>query len=154
MQPLPTDRDDADRLARVLGRLRRSLNRQVRAGTDAAPLPEAQLEILRLVRHRPGLRIHDAAAELRLAPNTVSTLVHRLTEEGLLELQPDAGDGRVTRLRLSPQAEARMRHWRDRREEILGAKIRGLDAREREAVSRALPVLDAIAASLERADGG
>jgi DNA-binding MarR family transcriptional regulator len=154
MQSPSTDRDDAGRLARVLGRLRRSLNREVRAGSADGPLPEAQLEILRLVKHRPGLRIHDAAAELRLAPNTVSTLVHRLTEEGLLELQPDAADRRVTRLRLSLAAEARMRQWRDRRAEILSARLRGLDAADREAVSKVLPVLDAIAASLERADGG
>ena len=154
MPTTPTDRDEAATLARVLGRLRRSLNREVRAGTGAFRLPEAQLEILRLVRHRPGLRIHDAAAELRLAPNTVSTLVHRLTEEGLLELQPDAVDGRVTRVRLSPAAEARMRHWHDRRAEILGAKLGVLDAAGREAVSRALPVLDAIASSLEQTDGG
>jgi len=154
MQPALTDRDGAVRLARVLGRLRRSLNREVRAGTADLPLPEAQLEILRLVRHRPGLRIHDAAAELRLAPNTVSTLVHRLSGEGLLELEPDAADGRVTRLRLSAAADARMRQWRDRRAEILSSRLRDLDSADREAVSRVLPVLDAIAASLERADGG
>jgi DNA-binding MarR family transcriptional regulator len=149
-----TNRDEAARLAGVLGRLRRSLKREVRAGSDAASLPEAQLELLRLVRHRPGLRIHDAATELRLAPNTVSTLVHRLTEEGLLDLQPDTADGRVTHLCLSAAAEARMRQWRDRRAEVLSAALRGLGAGDRDAVSRALPVLEAIAVSLEGADGG
>ncbi len=141
-------------LARGVGRLRRSLNREVRAGTAIPPLPEAQLEILRLVVRRPGLRVQDAAAELRLAPNTVSTLVHRLVDAGLVEREADLGDGRVAHLRLSPAGEQRLRRWRDHRQEILAARLADLDGDERRAVAQALPVLERIAVSLEAGHPG
>ncbi|MGD1053783.1 MAG: MarR family transcriptional regulator [Candidatus Dormibacteria bacterium] len=139
----------AGRLARAAGRLRRRLNRQVRAGLDQEPLPEAQLEILRLVDRRPGVRVHDVAAELGLASNTVSTLVHRLSGAGLVERLPDAGDGRVARLRLRPVAEDRLRRWRDRRGEVLGARLAGLSAADRQALIAALPVLERIVDALD-----
>jgi DNA-binding MarR family transcriptional regulator len=136
-------------LAGAIGRLRRSLNRQVRAGTAIVPLPEAQLEILRLIDRRPGLRVHDAAAELRLAPNTVSTLVHRLVDAGLVERQADSGDGRVAHLHLLPAAEQRLRRWRDHRQRVLADRLSDLSADDRLAVARAVPVLERLAAALE-----
>jgi DNA-binding MarR family transcriptional regulator len=146
--PTGTDSLAAD-LARSVGRLRRSLNREVRAGSELPPLPEAQLEILRLVDRRPGLRVQDAAAELRLAPNTVSTLVHRLVDAGLVRRVADPADGRVAHLRLSAAAEQRLRRWRDRRQEVLAARLADLDSADRLVVERAVPVLERVAAWLE-----
>lgn len=151
----PTDLDAfAGRLARAAGRLRRRLNRRVRAGMDSDPLPEAQLEILRLVNRRPGIRVHDVAAELGLASNTVSTLVHRLTDTGFVDRLSDAGDGRVARLRLRPVAEVRLQRWRDRRGEILAARLAELGTDDREALTRALPVLERIVDSLDEEAAG
>jgi DNA-binding MarR family transcriptional regulator len=151
---VPSPPSLADELARAIGRLRRSLNRNVRAATGAAPLPEAQLELLRIVERRPGIRVHDAALALRLAPNTVSTLVHRLAEAGLIEREPDPHDGRVTHLLLSSAAAQRLRRWRDHRHEMLCAELAGLPALELRALSRATPVLEKLAASLDAAWNG
>jgi len=107
------------------------------------------MEILRLVDRRPGLRVQDAAAELRLAPNTVSTLVHRLVDAGLVRRVADPDDGRVAHLRLSAAAEQRLRRWRDRRQEILAARLADLDSADRLVVERAVPVLERIAVWLE-----
>jgi DNA-binding MarR family transcriptional regulator len=149
---LPADLDVlAGGLASAIGRLRRALNRHVHAGSDASPLPEAQLEIIRLVRRRPGLRIHDVAAALGLAPNTVSTLVHRLADAGLVERLADPGDARVTHLRLGPAAEERLQRWRDRRGEVLAARLVALGSDDRRALARALPVLERITLTLEAA---
>jgi len=140
----------AGALAAAVGRLRRSLNRRVRAASGTpSPLPEAQVEILRLVRREPGLRVHDVAAQLQLAPNTVSTLVQLLSAEGMVERLRDPDDGRVTRLGLLPPAEERLRRWHDLRREILAHRLSELDAGDREAVGRAVPVLEKIAISLE-----
>jgi DNA-binding MarR family transcriptional regulator len=151
--PSPTPGADLDALsaglARAVGRLRRSINRAVRDGTALLPLPEAQLEILRLAARRPGLRVHDVAAELRLAPNTVSTLVHRLVDAGLVERHADSNDRRVARIGLSPAGEQRMRRWRDHRHEVLAARLAGLDGGERAAVAGAVPVLERLALDLE-----
>jgi DNA-binding MarR family transcriptional regulator len=135
-------------LARLLGGIRRSLNQSVRAATGAAPLPDAQVEVLRLVERRPGLSVQAAAAELCLASNTVSTLVHRLVDAGLLEREADAADGRVARLTLTRAALSRLRLWRDRRQEILAAHLAALSESERAGLARALPVLERLAASL------
>jgi hypothetical protein len=130
----------AGRLARAAGRLRRRLNRQVRAGMDSDPLPEAQLEILRLVNRR--------------ASNTVSTLVHSLTGAGFVDRIADAGDGRVARLRLRPVAEVRLQRWRDRRGEILAARLSELTTGDRLLLARALPVLERIVDSLDEETAG
>ncbi len=143
----------ARRLAGALGRLRRALNRRVRVVSQAGPLPEAQIELLRLVERRPGLRVQDAAGDLMLASNTVSTLVHRLGAAGLLERATDPRDGRVARLRLGADGAERLRRWRDRRQEVLAEELRRLETGEVDAVVRALPVLERLAALLE-APGG
>ena len=149
--PRPATSDAlASDLARLIGRLRRSLNHQVRAATGSSALPEAQLEVLRLLRRHPGIRVHDVAAELRVAPNTASTLVRLLSAAELVDRRPDAGDGRVARLRLSARAEQRLQLWHDRRREVLADRLSALGAPEREAVARALPVLEGIAGSLEQ----
>jgi DNA-binding MarR family transcriptional regulator len=83
-----------EELMRVVGQLRRSVRRRVRQDWPHAPLPETHLELLRLVHDRPGLRVQEAAGALRLAPNTVSTLVNRLVAAGLLERRRDRRDGR------------------------------------------------------------
>ncbi len=143
----------ARRLAGALGRLRRALNRRVRVVSQAGPLPEAQIELLRLVERCPGLRVQDAAGDLMLASNTVSTLVHRLGAAGLLERATDPRDGRVARLRLGADGAERLRRWRDRRQEVLAEELRRLETGEVDAVVRALPVLERLAALLE-APGG
>ena len=62
----------------------RSVRRTTRQAWQQEPLPPAQSELLRLAAGRPGITVADAAQELHLAPNTVSTLVGRLTGFGLL----------------------------------------------------------------------
>jgi hypothetical protein len=41
------------------------------------PGPGPQVELVRVVRRLPGVSVADAAAELRPAPNTVSTCLAR-----------------------------------------------------------------------------
>jgi DNA-binding MarR family transcriptional regulator len=149
MLATPAPRPLATDLARALGRLRRSLNRAVRAATGTTALPEAQLELLRLVERHPGIRVREAAVELRLAPNTVSTLVRHLSDAGLLDRGADLEDRRVARLRLTSAAGERLRRWRDRRHEILAARLAALAENDRHSLAEALPVLDQVAQSLE-----
>ena len=48
----------------------------------------------------------EAARELRLAPNTVSTLVGRLTGQGLLGRERALADARSIRLSVTPRGAA------------------------------------------------
>ncbi|HZU15169.1 MAG TPA: MarR family transcriptional regulator [Candidatus Dormibacteraeota bacterium] len=137
-------------LAEVVHRIRRLIRHRLRAEWGASPLPEAQLEIVRLLRSRPGLRVQEAAGALGVAPNTVSTLVRQLEAAGLLERSGDEGDGRVTRLRLTPVAEERIARWHDARQALVAAALASLSEEDRRRIRDALPALGRLAQALGR----
>jgi DNA-binding MarR family transcriptional regulator len=112
-------------------------------------LSNAQVELVRLVRRRPGVSVAEAATELGLAANTVSTLVRQLTDAGLLRRVADADDRRVARLRLTAPAQRRVEQWRDRRAGLVAEAIAGLPAADRRALARAVPVIAQLAAVLQ-----
>jgi DNA-binding MarR family transcriptional regulator len=144
----PRDLTAAD-VADLLGPLQRALRRRVRESSPLEALPTAQVDLLRAVRMRPGATVGEMAAELRVAPNTASTLVQRLVASGLLEREPDTTDRRAMRLRLTPEAHARIEAWRERRQEVLDRALDGLRPAEREGLRAALPALRQLLAELE-----
>src|SRR5665648_438557 len=88
----------ADDLFTAVGQLRRHGRRLGGGPVSAGALSGAQVELVRLVRRRPGLSVAEAAAELALAPNTVSTLVGQLAEVDVLtrvDVQGEVLDGEV-----------------------------------------------------------
>jgi DNA-binding MarR family transcriptional regulator len=86
---------------------------------------------------------------LRLAPNTVGTLVGELVEEGFLVCTRDLDDARVVRLHLRSKARARFGAWRDQGGHILDDALASLTPRERAQLVRALPALAQLTAALE-----
>jgi DNA-binding MarR family transcriptional regulator len=134
-------RPAADGLLEAVHRIRRLVRQRIRAEWGSPPLPEAQLEVVRLVKARPGLRVQEAAEALGVAPNTVSTLVRLLEAAGLLERRGDPRDRRAIRLHLTPAARARIARWRDRRQAIVAAALAGLAEPDRRAIEAALPAL-------------
>ena len=96
----------ADDLFTAVGQLRRHGRRLGGGPFPAGTLSGAQVELVRLVRRRPGLSVAEAAAELALAPNTVSTLVGQLAEAEVLTRVTDPQDRRVARLALTAPAHA------------------------------------------------
>lgn len=154
MSPQDVDTETAPSAARltpVLSRLRRAVNRSVRLGIAGPTLPEAQVDVLRVVAAQPRARVQDVASQLHLAPNTVSTLVGALVRRGLLRREVDAADGRAVRLSITPQAHRRIAAWRARRAEVVEEHMSRLHAADRRALARALPALERLTASLESA---
>jgi DNA-binding MarR family transcriptional regulator len=100
-----TRTDLTGELFNVVGRFRRQLRRSTGHGFDATGLTQSQAELLRLVARQPGISVREAATELGLAPNTASTLVSKLSADGLLIRTVDADDRRVGRLRLTEPAQ-------------------------------------------------
>jgi DNA-binding MarR family transcriptional regulator len=139
----------ADRLLGALSAVRRNGRHHAARPVELAPLTGAQLELVRLVRRHPGTSVADAAAQLRLAANTVSTLVGQLVDEGLLERGIDAADRRVARLQLRPEIRRKVDAWRDRRMLNMAAAISRLSTADRQALARAVPVLERLAGELE-----
>ncbi|MEU4191588.1 MarR family transcriptional regulator [Kribbella sp. NPDC026611] len=135
----------AEELLAAVGLVRRHLRRSV---GRPFPLTDSQAELIRLVRRNPGVSVAEAAAELGLVANTVSTLVGQLTERGLLLRTPDPSDRRVARLSLTEPARQQVDAWRDRRAALVNEALDGLGPDDRDAVRAALPVLGVLAERL------
>ncbi len=133
----------------TISAIRRIARRAARLAWRDEPLPPAQSELLRLAASRPGLSVADAAHELRLAPNTVSTLVGRLTAAGLLDRTRAVSDGRSVRLSVTEKARQRIAGWRDVRAEVGARALDRLSAPDRATLAAALPALLRFAAQLE-----
>lgn len=93
----------------------------------------------------------DAAQELRLAPNTVSTLVSRLTDAGLLHRQKSTQDGRAVQLRATDKAERRLAEFHDLRAELAGRALAQMPDSDRQALAAAVPALLRLAERMETA---
>ncbi|HTZ10373.1 MAG TPA: MarR family transcriptional regulator [Acidimicrobiales bacterium] len=139
----------ADRLLAALAGVRRSARRLAGRPAELSPLTGAQLELVKLLRRRPDVAVAEAAEELNLAANTVSTLVGQLVEAGLVRRRADPADRRVARLDLTPHMRRKVDAWRDTRVVALGGALARLSTRERRCVELALPVLERLAAELE-----
>jgi DNA-binding MarR family transcriptional regulator len=130
--------------------IRRTARRAARQAWAQQPLPPAQSELLRLAVARPGLTVADAAQELRVAPNTISTLVGRLTGAGLLSREKSEQDGRTALLTATDKAQRRLAEFRDLRAELAGQALARLTAQDQQALARAVPALLRLSDELER----
>jgi DNA-binding MarR family transcriptional regulator len=145
---LDTDAVLAEELFDAIGQLRRQSRRNAGGPWPAQQLSGAQVELVRLVHRQPGISIAESAAELGVAPNTVSTLVREMVDAGLLVRKADSVDRRVARLELTPVARRQVEQWRDRRIALAAQAITRLSPEDRTALERAIPVISELAVSL------
>ena len=148
----PADRAAAQSAAEFLdavSSVRRAARRAVRGSWLTEPLPPAQSELLRLAARIPRLTVAEAAQELRLAPNTVSTLIGKLADRGLLKRVPSSTDGRSVVLEVTTKARRRLSEWRDLRAELAGRALAGLPSQDREALAAAVPAMLRLAERME-----
>jgi DNA-binding MarR family transcriptional regulator len=132
------------RLRAVLGRLSRRL-RPTLAGSGLTP---SEISVLfTIVRFGP-LRLSEVAEIERLNPTMLSRIAAQLSEAGLIRRSADPDDGRAALV----QASAAGRRVRERihreRTRALDAHVQELDESQREALWRALPVLEELAERL------
>ncbi|ANS62639.1 regulatory protein [Streptomyces lincolnensis] len=137
-----------EELADALVGVQRLIRRRLRPQMPDPRLRGAEVELLRLVVTRPGIRISEAAKELYLAGNSVSTLVNQLAREGYLTRETDPADRRAALLLPTPAAEARLSEWRRRRADLVSRQLARLDEADREALRAALPALRELAVNL------
>lgn len=143
------DRRAADELLSALAAVRRAARRHAGRPSELSSSTTAQLELARLVRRSPGISIAGAADVLRLAPNTVSTLVGELVSGGLLVRRSDPSDRRVARLDLTEAWKRKIDTWRDRRATAVGEALGRLSADDRHLIELARPALARLADELE-----
>ena len=98
---------------------------------------------------RPGISVAEAARELRLAPNSVSTIVGALAAQDLITRGRSLADGRTVRLNVTNKARQRLAQRRDLRAELAPHALAGLPADDREALGAAIPALMRLAERLD-----
>ncbi|HEY4455456.1 MAG TPA: MarR family transcriptional regulator [Pseudonocardiaceae bacterium] len=149
------DLDPAEELGDELMRTNAALRRLVRRRiVPPEPVPEprlrgAQVELLRVVEQEPGIGVAAAAKVLRMAANSVSSLVNQLAVAGLLLRETDELDRRAIQLHLTEAAQVRLDAWRRARARVVGAGVARLSPADRAALTRALPAIRTLMANLE-----
>ena len=154
--PLATSRGEtasaaavlADELLAAMASIRRRGRLLAGRPVELSALTASQVDLVRLVRRRPQVSVAQAADELRLAANTVSTLVGQLTDAGLMLRTVDLHDRRVARLELAPDMHRTVGDFRDRRIAALAGAIASLSPGDRQALVETVGVLERLAAAL------
>lgn len=133
----PTEAELAD----IVSRLRRAMRRAARTADPGNPLSVAQLELLSCLAENPGAQPGQLARALRLAPNSVTTLVNGLRSRELVTRVSGVGDRRTASLALTEAGEAAVRRWHTTNADILRAALAGLHPGWQHVLTAALPAL-------------
>ncbi len=91
-------REDAEQVVKYLRDIRALLKRTEEAEISSLELTPPQIDVLRELATNNGLSLKELSARVGLAHSTVSGIVDRLEQRGLLNRQPDPDDKRVTRI--------------------------------------------------------
>jgi DNA-binding MarR family transcriptional regulator len=135
----------ADRLGMAITRLARQLRQQ--AGDDLTPTMRAAVGTI--ARSGP-LTLGELAAIEQVAPPTITKVVGKLEDRGLVERETDPSDRRITRVVLSDRGERWLEADRRRRHEWLADRIDALDAGERQRLLSAIDALETLIGGGER----
>ena len=143
MSPEPATARD---LAVVLHDLAWLLPRTIGAdASKAEPLPASELEVMRLLTRKPGLRVAEVGRELGMHPNNVSTAVRSLAARGLVLRAVDERDSRAARLEPSEAALASRTQREERWSVAMTQALDAIGAEDTAALVAALPGLRALA---------
>jgi DNA-binding MarR family transcriptional regulator len=130
----------ADRLRLTIARLHRLLRQQ--AGTGLSP---SQQSVLASIDARTTLTLGELAVLEQVAPPTITRIVAKLADDGLVERAVDAHDRRVARVSVTPEGHRRMDHSRQRRNAWLAQRLGELPAGDARRLLDALDVLEELA---------
>jgi DNA-binding MarR family transcriptional regulator len=154
-------RDDETAVAEALRRIVRTLRLSTAEVGRVAGITGAQLLVLRVLSERPGASLSDVAEATLTDPSSVSVVVRRLVEAGLVRRGADPGDARRMRLDVTPAGAALLRAAPSPAQERLLAALGTLPrpelrrlARSLEALVRAMGAEGAPAAMFFEDEGG
>ena len=140
----------SDGLAECIARLRRALRRGARVADPANPLAVAQLELLSALAEHAGARPGQLARLLHMRPNTVTTIVNALGSQGMIERVIPEGDRRAVELSVTDAGRQAVHAWQATNAAVLHLALSTLPARQRRALTAAVPALDALAIAVDR----
>lgn len=110
-------------------------------------LSSSQMNMVLMIRVREAVSVTQLASLLSVSPPSVSTMVDRLVERGLLTRTPSSEDRRKVVIRVSPEAIEEISRVE---EKVLGAFVRLVEALGPETTQMWCEVLDRIKDVLEK----
>jgi DNA-binding MarR family transcriptional regulator len=136
----------AHRLRLATARLARLMRQQV--GTGLSP---SQYSVLVSIEHNGSLTLGELAAIEQVAPPTITKIVSKLEEDGLVSRTVDTRDRRVARVAVSDAGQSRLDAARSRRDAWLSQRLDEFGADDIDRLVAALDVLEALASGPDRA---
>src|SRR5690242_15646567 len=98
----------------------------------------AQWKVLFRLHRQPGLRQIELADMLDIEPITLSRIVDRLEESGLVERRPDPSDRRAWRLHVTAKAQPLIAKLRAVADEMTSDAFAGIDPKHIEIIRQVL----------------
>jgi DNA-binding MarR family transcriptional regulator len=132
-----TQADLAVRLRLAIARTARRLRQE--AGGELSPSQTTALATID--RHGP-LTPSELALRERIQRPTVTRIVARLEEAGLVQRTRDTQDGRSSLVALTPAGRELLARGRTRKDAYLARRLRELDGEERATLQRAAAILE------------
>jgi DNA-binding MarR family transcriptional regulator len=126
------------RLSYVVGRLDRALRRRFDERLAPHGLTTLQYTTLSILRARSGLSNARLARRSFMSPQSMSEVLARLDQKGLIRREPDPQHGRVVRVTLTEAGKRALEVADGIAGEIEETMLAGLTERERERLGRAL----------------
>jgi len=121
------------------------VNRRMRQTRPVGDLTHSQISALQSLDLGGALTPRELAEAERVQPPTLTRIVSRLEELGLVARTPHPSDGRQVILALSPAGRELLEGYRRTRDEWLAQRLLELSAEERDTVARAAEILSRIA---------
>lgn len=143
--PVPTRRGSAVQVAVLVRDAITRLNRRLRQTRPIGDITIAQISALQSLDAAGALTPRELAEVERVQPPTMTRIVARLEERGLVQRTPHPTDGRQVILAPSPAGRELVGEYRRVRDEWLAQRLARLTADERDTLQRAAEILDRIA---------
>lgn len=91
----------AEQIQRDFAAIRRALRAPLESEIARGELTPPQMAIMQMVVSHEGTSLKELSHAVGLAHSTVSSIIDRLENRGLLQRRPDPVDGRITRIHSS-----------------------------------------------------
>lgn len=140
-----TEREAADQLARTLRDAITRLNRRVRQARPVGDLTFSQLSALTSLQLAGALTPRELADVERVQPPTMTKIVGKLEDRGLVARTPHPTDGRQVILAATEEGRAVYAQFERARNEWLAQQLAQLSPAERDALARAAEILHNVA---------
>lgn len=121
------------------------LNRRLRQTRPVGDLTVTQISALQSLDTAGALTPRELADIERVQPPTMTKIVAKLEERGLVVRTPHPTDGRQAVLAPSPAGRDLIASYRKARDEWLARRLAGLSSEERETIHRAAEILSRLA---------